>query len=76
MLKNRRGSIFLRFHFIAYNVGCPFMMNHSAQRNAIPRCLSTCGHMHLENKVGALADQLNVCLLTSMNIMSHSYWNN
>ena len=64
MLKNRRGSIFLRFRFIAYNVDCPLMMNHNAQRNAIPCCLSICGHMHLENQVGALPDQLNVCLLS------------
>ena len=70
MLKNRRGSIFLRFRFIAYNVGCPLMMNHSAQRNAIPCCLSICGHMHLENQVGALPDQLNVCLLTNISIIS------
>ena len=70
MLKNRRGSIFLRFHFIAYSVGCPLMMNHSTQRNAIPCCLSICGHMHLENPVGALADQLNVYLLTNISIIS------
>ena len=69
MLKNRRGSIFLRFHFIAYNVGFPLMMNHNAQRNAIP-CLSICGHMHLENQVGALPDQLNVCRLTNISIIS------
>src|SRR3990170_5556472 len=76
MLKNRRGSILSRFRFFLYNVGCPPMMNQSIQRNAIPCCLSLCGHMHLETQVGALADQLNVCLLTNMNIMSHSYWNN
>jgi hypothetical protein len=76
MLKNRIGSILWRFHFFLCNVGCPPMMNQSAQRNAIPCCLSICGHMHLETQVGALADQLNVCLLTNMNIMSHSYWNN
>ena len=70
MLKNRRGSIFLRFRCIAYNVGSPLMMNHGAQRNAIPCCLSICGHMHLENQVGALPDQLNVCLLTNISIIS------
>ena len=70
MLNNRRGSIFLRFRCIAYNVGFPLMMNHSAQRNAIPCCLSICGHMHLENQVGALPDQLNVCLLTNSSIIS------
>ena len=70
MLKNKRGSIFLRFHFIAYNVGFPLMMNHSAQRNAITCCLSICGHMHLENQVGALPDQLNVCMLTNISIIS------
>ena len=46
------------------------MMNHSAQRNAIPSCLSICGHMHLEYQVGALADKLNVCLLTNISIIS------
>ena len=70
MLKNKRGSIFLRFRFIAYNVCFPLMMNHSAQRNAIPCCLSICGHMHLENQVGALPDQLNVCLITNISIIS------
>ena len=70
MLKNRRGSIFLRFRFIAYNVGCPLMMNHSTQRNAIQCCLAICGHMHLENQVGALPDQLNACLLTNISIIS------
>ena len=68
MLKNRRGSIFMRFRFIACNVGCPRMMNHSAQRNAIPCCLSICGHMHLENHLRALADQLNVCMLNNISI--------
>ena len=76
MLKNRRGSILWRFRFFLYNVGCPPMMNQSAQRNAIPWFLSTCGHMHLETQVGALADQLNVCLLTNISIISHSYLNN
>ena len=65
MLKNRRGSIFLRFRFIENNVGCPVMMNHIAQRNATPCYVSICGHMHLKNQVGALPDQLNVCLLTN-----------
>ena len=46
------------------------MMNHSAQRNAIPCCLSICGHMHLENQVGALPDQLNVCLITNISMIS------
>jgi len=36
MLKTRRGSILLRFPFFLYNVGCPPMMEQSAQRNAIP----------------------------------------
>ena len=48
----------------------PLMMNHSTQRNAIPCCLSICGHTHLENQVGALPDQLNVCLLTNISIIS------
>ena len=73
MLKNRRGSILLRFRFFLYNVGCPPMMNQSAQRNDIPWRLSVCGHMHLETQVGALADQLNACLLTNVSIISHSY---
>ena len=30
MLKNRRGSIFLRFRFIAYNVGCPLLKLNTA----------------------------------------------
>ena len=60
----------MRFRFFAYNVGCPLMMNHNAQRSVIPFCLSICGHMHLENQVGALADQLNVCLLTNICIIS------
>ena len=46
---NRRGSIFLRFRFIAYNVSCPLMMNHNAQRNAIPCCLSICGNFEQES---------------------------
>ena len=55
MLKNRRGSILLRFPFFLYNVG---------------------GHMHLETQVGALANQLNVCLLANVSIISHSYLKN
>src|SRR5215216_6282081 len=70
MVKNRRGSIFLRFRFFAYNVGFTLMMNHITRRNAIPCCLSICGHIHLENQVGALPDQLNVCLLTNISIIS------
>jgi len=46
------------------------MMNHNAQRNVIPCYLSICGHMHLENQVGALHDQLNVCLVTNISIIS------
>ena len=46
------------------------MMNHIAQRNAIPCYLSICGHMHLENQMGALPDQLNVCPLTNISIIS------
>ena len=76
MLKNIRGSIFLRFRFIAYNVGCPLMMNHNAQRNAILCCLSICGHMHLETQLGALTNQLNVSLLANVSIISHSYLKN
>ena len=56
MLKNGRGSIFLRFRFIAYNVGCPLMMNHSAQRNAIPCCLSICGNFEQES-LGSYSEQ-------------------
>ena len=39
-------------------------------KNATPCCLSICGHMHLENQVGALPDQLNVCLLANVSIIS------
>ena len=56
MLKNRRGSIFLRFRFIAYNVGCPLMMNHSAQRNAIPCCLSIGANSEQES-LGSYSEQ-------------------
>ena len=76
MLKNRRGSILLRFPFFLYNVGCPPMMNQSAQRNAIPWCLSICGHMHLETQLGALANQLIVCLLPNVSMISHLYLKN
>ena len=46
------------------------MMNHNAQRNAIPCYLSIYGHMHLGNQVGALPGQLNVCLLTNISNIS------
>ena len=39
-------------------------------KKATPCYLSICGARAFESKVGSLADQLNVCLLTNISIIS------
>ena len=44
--------------------------------NEIPPVSLYVAHMHLETQVGTSTDQLNVCLLNNISIVSHSCLNN